>query len=217
MKTGYTKRSLHSLVAAATRNGRTMIAVILNHPGETYTPASALLDKGFATPVEAQSGAGRLPPVPVAGGAVRATAEQASSSPANEQAAGAGAPLAAASASTSRGLMGGLAAFLFKVLLGVAAVVAILRIRVRTMAAQHTAARRRGRRGQRRDRSSRRHRGPPSGRRPLMHGHDKLVRYGRGRRSSTSRPRSTRIWLRASRFSCAPAKWCRRRARSTVA
>jgi D-alanyl-D-alanine carboxypeptidase len=64
VKTGYTKRSMHSLAAAATRDGRTMIAVIIGAPGDTYTLASNLLDKGFGTPVASESTADRLPAVP---------------------------------------------------------------------------------------------------------------------------------------------------------
>jgi D-alanyl-D-alanine carboxypeptidase (penicillin-binding protein 5/6) len=66
MKTGYTKHAMHGLVAAATRNGRTMITVILGAPGDTYGPTAALLDAGFATPVTAERADDYLPAVPEA-------------------------------------------------------------------------------------------------------------------------------------------------------
>ena len=59
VKTGYTKRSGHGLVAAARRNGRTMIAVVVDAV-DTYGAVTALLDKGFATPAVGQRG-DRLP------------------------------------------------------------------------------------------------------------------------------------------------------------
>lgn len=62
VKTGYTKRAGHSLIAAATRDGRTMIAVVVG-AADPYGSASALLDKGFSTPVDAEEGMETLPPV----------------------------------------------------------------------------------------------------------------------------------------------------------
>jgi D-alanyl-D-alanine carboxypeptidase (penicillin-binding protein 5/6) len=60
MKTGYTKRSGHTLVAAAERNGRQVIAVVLG-ADDMYGSAAHFLDKGFATaPTDA---VGRLPAV----------------------------------------------------------------------------------------------------------------------------------------------------------
>jgi D-alanyl-D-alanine carboxypeptidase len=50
MKTGYTRRAGRGLIAAATRNGRTEIAVVLN-VGDTYGWAAQLLDAAFAQPV----------------------------------------------------------------------------------------------------------------------------------------------------------------------
>jgi D-alanyl-D-alanine carboxypeptidase (penicillin-binding protein 5/6) len=50
MKTGYTRRAGRGLIAAATRNGRTEIAVVLN-VADTYGWAAQLLDAGFAQPV----------------------------------------------------------------------------------------------------------------------------------------------------------------------
>jgi serine-type D-Ala-D-Ala carboxypeptidase (penicillin-binding protein 5/6) len=62
MKTGYTSRAGYCLIAAARRDGRTMLAVVLhgNNPNQT---ARDLLDKGFATPLDAEPTADRLPVV----------------------------------------------------------------------------------------------------------------------------------------------------------
>ena len=48
VKTGYTRAAQGCLAAAATRNGRTLIAVIM-HAGwaSRFTEAAALLDHGF--------------------------------------------------------------------------------------------------------------------------------------------------------------------------
>lgn len=59
VKTGFTKRSGRDLIAAARRDGRTMIAVLLG-ADDTYAWATKLLDKGFATPVAAESPADHL-------------------------------------------------------------------------------------------------------------------------------------------------------------
>lgn len=59
VKTGFTKRSGRSLVAAAQRDGRTMIAVVVD-VYDIYGEAGRLLDQGFATPVSAQP-SDRLP------------------------------------------------------------------------------------------------------------------------------------------------------------
>lgn len=63
MKTGYTKKAMHGLVAAATRDGRTMISVILGASGDTYGPSASLLDRGFATPLSAERDLDHLPQV----------------------------------------------------------------------------------------------------------------------------------------------------------
>jgi D-alanyl-D-alanine carboxypeptidase len=60
MKTGYTKKSGHGLIAAATRNGRTEIVVVLNAV-DTYGWAAQLLDAAFALPVPPN--ADRLPAI----------------------------------------------------------------------------------------------------------------------------------------------------------
>ncbi|MDQ1510675.1 MAG: hypothetical protein QOG50_2519 [Actinomycetota bacterium] len=64
-KTGFTNRSQHSLVAAATRNGRTLIVVILGAPDAGYQEAASLLDAGFATPPNAAGTGETLPAVAV--------------------------------------------------------------------------------------------------------------------------------------------------------
>jgi D-alanyl-D-alanine carboxypeptidase len=63
MKTGYTDRAGHTLVATATRGGRTLIVVVLD-TYDTYGWATALLDQGFAMRNEEGTGQ-RLPKVAV--------------------------------------------------------------------------------------------------------------------------------------------------------
>jgi D-alanyl-D-alanine carboxypeptidase (penicillin-binding protein 5/6) len=62
LKTGLTDAAGRCLVAAATRDGRTMLAVLFDAP-DMYLTAAALLDRGFATPVDAESGLDQLPAV----------------------------------------------------------------------------------------------------------------------------------------------------------
>jgi D-alanyl-D-alanine carboxypeptidase (penicillin-binding protein 5/6) len=64
LKTGYTSLAGHTFVGTATRDGRTMIAVVLN-ADDTYGIASALMDKGFAAPADAPGLGAPLPPVRV--------------------------------------------------------------------------------------------------------------------------------------------------------
>ncbi|MDQ1521287.1 MAG: hypothetical protein QOI55_2360 [Actinomycetota bacterium] len=64
MKTGYTNLAGHTYVATATRNGRTLIAVILN-TYDDYGWAAQYFDLGFATPVNAKGTGERLPAVKV--------------------------------------------------------------------------------------------------------------------------------------------------------
>ncbi|HUP69021.1 MAG TPA: serine hydrolase [Acidimicrobiales bacterium] len=52
MKTGYTRKAGNTLVAAAKRDGRTMIVVLLGVE-DMYGAAASLLDRGFATPAGA--------------------------------------------------------------------------------------------------------------------------------------------------------------------
>ena len=61
MKTGYTRGAGHTLIGSATRNGRTMIAVVLNAVDPTGSTVQ-LLDKGFLMPIAFQGGRGYLPP-----------------------------------------------------------------------------------------------------------------------------------------------------------
>ena len=61
-KTGFTKKSGNSLLAAAQRDGRTMVAVVMDSK-DTYGFTSALFDRGFGTPVAAQGKLERLPPL----------------------------------------------------------------------------------------------------------------------------------------------------------
>jgi D-alanyl-D-alanine carboxypeptidase len=69
-KTGFTDKAEHTLIATATRNGRTLIAVILG-TGDAYGWAARLLDTGFGTPPGHGTGAS-LPPVRVTTYAARA-------------------------------------------------------------------------------------------------------------------------------------------------
>lgn len=64
-KTGFTSRSQHTLVAVATRNGRTLIAVVLGVPDAGFSEAASLLDAGFATPANAAGTGETLPKVAV--------------------------------------------------------------------------------------------------------------------------------------------------------
>lgn len=65
VKLGYTVAAGDNLVAAATRGGRTMLAVVMHAPS-VYADAAALLDEGFATPAVAETGIDHLPPVRLA-------------------------------------------------------------------------------------------------------------------------------------------------------
>ena len=94
MKTGYTRKSGHTFIGAATRGGRTMIAVVLDAP-DYYRSAIGLLDKGFATPISALADMEHLPevvigPGPVApqevGGAVKATTPETVEPPSHAEA-----------------------------------------------------------------------------------------------------------------------------------
>jgi D-alanyl-D-alanine carboxypeptidase len=64
LKTGYTSLAGNTFVGTATRDGRTMIAVVMNTTN-IYGIATALLDKGFATPADAAGLGDPLPPVRV--------------------------------------------------------------------------------------------------------------------------------------------------------
>lgn len=62
LKTGLTDAAGRCLVAAATRDGRTMLAVLFDAP-DMYLTAATLLDRGFATPVASETGLDVLPAV----------------------------------------------------------------------------------------------------------------------------------------------------------
>jgi D-alanyl-D-alanine carboxypeptidase (penicillin-binding protein 5/6) len=62
IKTGFTDRAGSCIMAAATRHGRTMLAVVMNGYNPTQS-AIDLLNQGFATPVAAEASGDRLPPV----------------------------------------------------------------------------------------------------------------------------------------------------------
>ena len=62
IKTGFTDRAGSCIVAAATRKGRTMLAVVMDGYNPTQS-AIDLLNQGFATPVAAERATDRLPPV----------------------------------------------------------------------------------------------------------------------------------------------------------
>jgi D-alanyl-D-alanine carboxypeptidase (penicillin-binding protein 5/6) len=65
MKTGYTRGAGSTLIGAATRNGRTMISVVLNAVDAPRSSAQ-LLDRGFFVPVGLQGDRGRLPSIATA-------------------------------------------------------------------------------------------------------------------------------------------------------
>lgn len=60
-KTGFTDRANHTLVATATRNGRTCISVVLGAADLGYSTAQHLLDECFAAPASAPANAARIP------------------------------------------------------------------------------------------------------------------------------------------------------------
>lgn len=60
LKTGRTAKAGSTLVSAARRDGRTLIAVVLNAP-DMYGAATALLDSGFSTPSNTKGVSERLP------------------------------------------------------------------------------------------------------------------------------------------------------------
>jgi D-alanyl-D-alanine carboxypeptidase (penicillin-binding protein 5/6) len=102
VKTGFTDRAGACLMAAARRDGRTMLAVIMHGANPTQT-AEALLDRGFATPAGAEPTADQLP-------AVTSGAPKAKSAPstATTPAPAAGHSPAALHKASSSGVLGGL-------------------------------------------------------------------------------------------------------------
>ncbi|MDQ6616368.1 MAG: serine hydrolase [Actinomycetota bacterium] len=81
IKTGYTKRAGGCVMAAAQVGGRTMLAVVLASANPTAA-AKLLLDKGFATPVSAETPIDQLPAVNLAALDPAASAPSASAVPA---------------------------------------------------------------------------------------------------------------------------------------
>jgi D-alanyl-D-alanine carboxypeptidase len=65
LKTGFTRNANRTLVTSATRDGRTMIAVVLGTWDDTGW-AGHLLDQGFSTPANGPGTGARVPPVRVA-------------------------------------------------------------------------------------------------------------------------------------------------------
>jgi len=61
LKTGYTRQAGHTFVGAARRDGRTMIAVVLD-ADDTYGSAASLLDLGFASAKDVPGIGEQLPP-----------------------------------------------------------------------------------------------------------------------------------------------------------
>lgn len=55
VKNGFTTYAHNTLIVAAERNGRTIMATLMGTPGGVYAEAAMLLDWGFATPVDAPS------------------------------------------------------------------------------------------------------------------------------------------------------------------
>jgi D-alanyl-D-alanine carboxypeptidase (penicillin-binding protein 5/6) len=64
LKTGYTSLAGNTFVGTASRDGRTMISVVLNTTN-IYGISGTLMDKGFATPADAPGIGAPLPPVRV--------------------------------------------------------------------------------------------------------------------------------------------------------
>lgn len=64
LKPGYTSRALSTVVAAARRDGRTLVVTILG-AGDSVAWAAALLDRGFSTPTGSEGTGAVLPPVRV--------------------------------------------------------------------------------------------------------------------------------------------------------
>jgi D-alanyl-D-alanine carboxypeptidase (penicillin-binding protein 5/6) len=62
LKTGTTDLAGHTFVGSATRNGRTMLAVVFDAV-DSYASAGALIDQGFATPVANEAALDHLPDV----------------------------------------------------------------------------------------------------------------------------------------------------------
>jgi D-alanyl-D-alanine carboxypeptidase (penicillin-binding protein 5/6) len=120
MKTGWTVKAGHCLIAAARRDGRTMLSVVMG-AADAYGSSAALLDRGFATPARTEATLPHLPPVPTDGG--KATR------PAQADVSGAAVVTAPAQVAASHG--GRWGNLLINVIGGIALALAVLRARVR--------------------------------------------------------------------------------------
>jgi len=132
VKTGYTEKAGHTLVAAARRDGRTMLSVVMGAP-DMYGYSAALLDQGFATAVRSEGAMSHLPPIPTdTPKAAAKAAKAAKSKPQTNPAAvvpGAAALTTPAEATSSHsGRWGNL---LINIVGAIALVLALLRARVR--------------------------------------------------------------------------------------
>lgn len=127
MKTGSTSRAGACLIAAARRDGRTMLAVVLNGANPNQT-AKDLLDEGFSTPVGAEPAADRLPPV--ASSSTRPAAPQPAAAAAAAES-GPSVPAAAIRplASSSSGALGTVTLVLILVVVVPAVLIGLLRLR----------------------------------------------------------------------------------------
>jgi serine-type D-Ala-D-Ala carboxypeptidase (penicillin-binding protein 5/6) len=96
-KTGYTERAGHTLIATATKDGRSLIAVILD-TYDTYGWATQLLEQGFTIPNE--NGTDTLPKVAVSSYSSRVATQQAFLAAARGTPTHLTAPLAAAATTT---------------------------------------------------------------------------------------------------------------------
>lgn len=131
VKTGWTVKAGHCLIAAARRNGRTMLSVVMDAP-DMYVTSAALLDQGFTTPVSTEATMSHLPPIPAGaphGTAAAKAKPKATKSTSNALPAGAAALTSPEQASVRHsGRWGNL---LINIVGAIALVLALLRARVR--------------------------------------------------------------------------------------
>jgi D-alanyl-D-alanine carboxypeptidase (penicillin-binding protein 5/6) len=80
IKTGHTNAAGNTYMAAATRDGRTMVAIVLRSP-DIYRSAADLLDLGFATPVAKESRVDHLPALSVLGSSPAPTTSPTAATP----------------------------------------------------------------------------------------------------------------------------------------
>jgi len=132
VKTGYTGKAGHCLIAAARRNGRTMLSVVMDAP-DMYVTSANLLDQGFNTPVHSEATLGHLPPVPTSSpahssGKAKAKASKPKATESHPIPAGAAVQTPAAASASHSGRWGNL---LINLIGAVALGLALLRARVR--------------------------------------------------------------------------------------